>query len=588
MSASLNGLRFDSETNGLLPELDRIHCLCLYRPGETAVRRYHDQPEVAPRDGTLAMALEELENADEIIAHNLLGFDYPALKKVYPGWEPKGRLRDSLVIARSVWPDEHLTFLDAEAAKRGRVIPKGAHGRHSLSAWGIRLRDHKGQSPDSWAQLTAPMLDYCAQDVSVLDSLVRRIQKHEPTEQQIELEQEFSRIVEAMTQRGFRLNQDRVMELVRGLTGRRAELTAQLSAVFTDFQDEYFTPKRRIRKLRTTTFNPNSRAHVARALTLRYGWKPKAFTPTGEVQVDEAVMAALPYPEAKLIHERMTVQKRLGTLIEGKQAWLKLVAPDSRVRGRVAHCGAVTSRCTHSKPNLGNVERRSATSAAYRACWEAGPGNSLVIVDASGIQARVLGHYAWRFDDGHFARTVLDGDVHSQNREIASAILRREATRDEAKEAFYAMLFGAQGKRVGSVFGVAAAGGDRIRTAILDRLPGLKKVIAGVEADAQSRGWLRLLDGRRAWVRSKRVALVTLAQGGEAVLMKQAHVLGQPWTGQHEVMFVHDEIILEVPEAQAEEAGAAIAGAIVQAGVHFRLKVPLEAHVSIGKDWSAK
>lgn len=576
-------LAYDTETNGLLHELDRIHCLCLVSPGDPAVRRYHDQPELAPRDGSMHDGLAILEAAEERWAHNGQAFDEPALRKVYPGYEPRGRLRDSLIIGRTIWPDEHLADLDAADIKRGKTRPKGMVGRHSLEAWGHRLRDQKGDKPASWAHLTPEMLDYCAQDVVVLDLLVRRIQAHQPTTEQIELEQAFAPLIEGMTSRGFRLDQERATAIVAAQSARRAELTAALRAAFPDFEDEYVTPKRQIRKTRITTFNPNSRAHVARALTAKYGWKPRVYTPTGQPQVDEAVMSTLPYPEAKLIHERLLIQKRLGTIAEGKTAWLKLVSPDGRVRGRVTHNAAVTSRCTHSRPNLGNVEAGS----EMRACWVAAPGHQLVIVDASGLEARIMGHYAARFDGGDLAKVLLEGDVHARNQESIKRASGLDVPRVVAKQVFYGICYGAQDDKVGRIIGRPSMG-RQVRNAILGGLPGLGKLVRAVTADAVSRGWLRLPDGRRAWVRAKHAALNTLVQGTGAILMKRAIVDAHPWTAGTMVAFVHDEIVCEVREGEGAICGAALAEAIVQAGERYKLRVPLAAHVSVGYNWSIK
>lgn len=588
-------LVYDTETNGLLDELTKIHCICLLSPGDPAVRRYHDQPDLAPRDGPMADGLAVLEAAEERWAHNAIGFDEPALRKVYPGYAPRGRLRDSVIIARTIWPDKHIQMEDAVKVRRGLLkMPGNVRHGHSLAAWGYRLKDYKGEKPASWAHLTPEMIDYCCQDVIVLDLLVRRILAHQPTVEQIELEQAFAPLIEGMTQRGFRLDQGRATAIVAAQSARRAALASQLRAAFPDFEEHYVTPVRKERKTRVIVFNLNSRAHVARALTAKYGWKPKAYTTTGQVQVDEVVMAALPYPEAKQIAERLLIQKRLGTIAEGDAAWLKLVDPDSRVRGRVAHNAAVTSRCTHSRPNLGNVEACECkvqpcdcSGRKMRACWVAAPGHQLVIVDAAGLEARIMGHFAARFDGGDLARTLLEGDVHARNQTSIKQSAGLDVSRTAAKQVFYGICYGAQDEKVGSIIGRPAMGA-RVRDAILRGLPGLGKLVTAVTADAVSRGWLRLPDGRRAWVRAKHAALNTLVQGTGAIIMKRAHVLAAPWCGPYEVMFVHDEIILEVPEALAPAAGEAVAQAIVQAGVHYKLRVPLAAHVSVGYDWSAK
>lgn len=576
-------LLLDCETNGLLPELTKVHCICLHRPGEAAVRRYHDQPDLCARDGSIAMALEEAELADELWAHNLLGFDLPALRKVYPGWKPRGRLRDSLIAARVVWPEEQLKTMDATACRRKRAFPPKLIGRHSIEAWGYRLRDLKGESPASWAHLTPEMVDYCAQDVAVLALLVKRIRSHEPSEASLDLEQAFARLAEAQEERGFRLDAEAARSLVAALTVRRAELNELLQAAFPPFRDAYVTPKKRIEKVRVTPFNPNSRAHIARGLREKHGWRPEKFTGTGQPQVDEAVVAALEYPEARLIGERLLVQKRLGQVAEGENAWLKLVKEDGRVHGRMAHNAAVTGRCTHSRPNMSAVPKMGRPwGPECRRCWVASPGNRLVVVDAAGIDARVIGHYAARHDGGDFARLLLETDIHARNAELLGC------SRDVAKGAFYAILYGAQGPKVGRILKVGPAKGTAARQKLLDSLPGLGRLIRSVETAARARGWVKTLDGRRLWVRKINAALNTLAQGGAAILMKKAIVLAEEWTGPYMVMFVHDEIVLDVPAALAERAAAALVSAVKAAGEGYGLRIALDAHAAIGADWGCK
>jgi len=574
---------YDTETNGLLHELTKIHCLCLLAEGDPVVRRYHDQPELAGRDGSLEEGLEVLAAGDEIWAHNGEFFDIPAIQKVYPGWAPRGVARDSIIAARTIWPDSYLRKKDAINLKRGRFPDKQFRHGHSLEAWGYRLGDYKGQSPESWDHLTPEMLEYCAQDVIVLDLLVRRILKHQPTEEQLDLETAFARIIDAQQKRGFQLDRRAVDDLVAKLTARRAELNEEISVAFPPFKDFRITPKRKIRVDFETPFNPNSRAHIARALREKYGWRPTKFTATGQAKVDEAIMKTLPYPEAKILAERLMIKMRLGQVAEGDEAWLKVVKKDGRVYGRVQHNAAVTGRCTHSKPNMSAVPKvQKPWGPECRRCWVAKPGHSLVVADAAGIDARVIAHYSYPLDNGEFARLLLESDIHTRNAEVLGT------TRDVAKTAFYAILYGALGKKVGQILGVRPAAGEQKREALLNSLPGLGKLIRGVTRDAKARGWLRTLDGRRLWVVKDNAALNTLGQGGAAVLMKKAPVLAWRWTFPYQVMHVHDEMVCEVPTERAEECAADLVQAISKAGEYYRLRIPLAAHAGIGPDWTAK
>ena len=90
----------------------------------------------------------------------------------------------------------------------------------------------------------------------------------------------------------------------------------------------------------------SSRQHIADRLINVLGWKPKSFTQTGQPEVNEKILSQLPYPEAKLISEYLMIQKRLGQLSDGEQAYLKL-NKRGKIYGKVITNGAVTGRCTH-------------------------------------------------------------------------------------------------------------------------------------------------------------------------------------------------------------------------------------------------
>ena len=126
--------------------------------------------------------------------------------------------------------------------------------------------------------------------------------------------------------------------------------------------------------------------------------------------------------------EYLLVVKRLGQLAEGKNGWLKLVK-DGRIHGRVNTNGAVTGRCTHSLPNLAQVPAcRVPYGEECRALFIAKKGYSLVGVDASGLELRMLAHYLSSWDGGEYAKNILEGDIHTVNQKAAKL-----ETRDQAK-----------------------------------------------------------------------------------------------------------------------------------------------------------
>ena len=87
-------LLFDIETNGLMDELDRVHCIVAQDLDTGEMLSCADQDGYTP----ISEALDKLASATLIVAHNAIGFDVPALKKVYPGWSPRGTVRDTLLM----------------------------------------------------------------------------------------------------------------------------------------------------------------------------------------------------------------------------------------------------------------------------------------------------------------------------------------------------------------------------------------------------------------------------------------------------------------------------------------------------------
>ena len=348
---------FDIETNGLLDDLDKVHCLVLKDTSTDKVETYTNNIQ----DG-----LKRLEQADCIIGHNIIKFDLPALKKVYD-FNYKGKLRDTLVLTRLIWSDIK------ERDFQTKDFPTKLIGRHSLQAWGVRLGNTKGDYTGSWEQFNDEMLSYCIQDVHVTDSLWKKICEKNYSEESIELEHRLAEIIYQQECNGFKFNTTKAQRLYSELAAKRESLKQELKDSFPDWEVRTpFIPKVNNKKLgykkgiptekvQVIEFNPSSRDHVANRLINLRGWKPKQYTNDGKPKVDEDVLKSLPYPESKVLVEYYTIEKRIGQLAEGRQAWLKLVK-NNRIYGSVNTNGAVTGRATHSHPNVGQVP---ATTVPY-------------------------------------------------------------------------------------------------------------------------------------------------------------------------------------------------------------------------------
>ena len=118
---------FDCETNGLLPTLDKIHCLALTNLDTREKFDFADQPGFK----SIHYGLEMLERADLLVGHNIIDFDLKAIKKVNPNWRHKALVRDTIVLTRLMWP--HIKEGDFIRAKQ-RKLPKRLIGAHSLES----------------------------------------------------------------------------------------------------------------------------------------------------------------------------------------------------------------------------------------------------------------------------------------------------------------------------------------------------------------------------------------------------------------------------------------------------------------------
>lgn len=604
--------------------MTKIHCIVCYDPAKEKYYRFNEQHS-DENTGTVGEGIRLLQEADEIIGHNIIGFDIPALQKAHLEFSPRGKVTDTLVISRLIWTD----LLDRDLRnKRRSALPQKYFGRHSLKSWGFRLgelKDDFGETTD-WKNWSQEMEDYCEQDVRVTNLLWELIQKQRYSEKAIELEHGFASVIFKQEQQGFSFDKQAALDLYTSLSKRRLEIEDELGQVFPpriqqmkkpayyeatiqmcNFQeatkgaltkvlrgkgyrpkDYTITPGPPATK--QIPFNPGSTDQIADRLIEKYAWKPKEFTDSGKPQVTETILSSLPYPEAAVLKEYLMVNKRIGQAAEGNQAWLKLET-NGRIHGRVNTNGAVTGRCTHSNPNVAQVPAvYSPFGKECRSCWKARDGFKLVGWDASGLELRCLAHYMGRFDNGAYARELLEGDIHTLNQEAAGL-----PTRDNAKTFIYAFLYGAGDAKIGSIVGGGQKEGARLKKKFFSKVPALKRLQDAVKAAVQKNGHLKGLDGRKLNIRSQHAALNTLLQSAGAVVMKEAAVIqyhalverGFVWNEDFAfVANIHDELQIEARPEIADEVGQAGVDAIRGAGEVYNFRCPLDGEYKIGNNWA--
>lgn len=473
-------LLWDIETDGFIDQLTRVHCVAVID-----LRNDDAEPVLYPPD-RVEEGLRRIMAAEYNAGHNILSFDIPAVQKVYPWFRPLGKVTDTLIVSKLVWP--HIKDLDFSRAERDPSFPKKMIGRHGLEAWGHRFGLHKGdysaimkaRGLDPWAEYSDEMGSYCAQDVRVNKRLWQQQLAAKPPRNAVRLEQELVEIIDRQTARGIRFDTTAAYKLTAELSARRSVLHEHLAALvrpwwvgkkqtraaksrrvgLPHFGKRRITPIGKNGKplkpkevfnvyatvhegsvatpVVLTDFNPSSRDHVADRMIKLYGWQPTEFTDSGKPKVDDETLGSLPdnVPIAQPLREYYMLLKRLGQIAEGNEAWLRHCSDAGRIHGRLDTIGTQTSRATHYQPNLGQVP--SITNAdgtvpygrECRSLFVPDPGYTLLGVDCSGLELRCLAHYLWLWDEGAYADVVLNGDVHWTNAQ-ALGLVPKGTVRDK-------------------------------------------------------------------------------------------------------------------------------------------------------------
>ncbi len=534
-----------------------------------------------------ADTLQQYLEGEQVVGHNIIGFDAPILNKVWGVVIPDNSLVDTLVMSRLYKPD-----IEVVLPKEGK-----APTPHSLEAWGYRLGSHKIGFTDFDSGWSEEMATYCEQDVQLLEKLYNfltiTMTKEGFSTQSIQLEHEVAIICRGMEDNGFMLDMEKAMVLNATLSGRMSDIEESMQQVFPPIVEQRISEKTgKQLKDKITVFNPGSRQQIAERLAgLGVVFTKK--TDKGNVIVDEAVLEKIDLPEAKLVAEYLMIQKRVAQI----SSWLELVGDDGRVHGRVTTNGAVTGRATHSSPNMAQVPAvGSPFGAECREMWRVPKGYKQVGVDLSGIELRCLGHY---LKDQEWIDELLKGDIHWFNTQSFGLVERgtvkddnnpdHKKARNTAKTLVYATLYGAGAAKAGSIVGGNSSKGKKLIDSFINNTPGLAELKKKI-SKLMAKGHLPALDGRRVWVRSEHAALNTLLQSAGAIVAKQwlvesTKLLQEKGIDAKLLAFVHDETQWEVREDQAEEAARLIEQAATKAGEALGFRCPVNAEGKVGNNW---
>ena len=515
---------------------------------------------------------EFIKQTDEVIGHNLIGFDIPVLNRFF-GYDlfKKCKITDTLILSRLLNP-----MLE---------------GGHSLRNWGEKLYKKKYEF-DQFDYFSEEMLRYCRNDVDLTEKLYNFLsRKMTDFGKSIELEHKVAHIIQKQHEKGFMIDVVGAHMLQAKFKEDMNTLQNKVRETFPPLKIETeFIPKSNNKtrgyvkgvpftKVKFKEFNLGSRQQIGERLIM-LGWKPKKKTDKGHIIVDEKVLSEIKnIPEAELIKEFLMLQKRIAQV----SSWIEATREDGRVHGKVITNGTVTGRMSHQSPNMAQVPAvYSPYGKECRALWIANKGYKLVGVDASGLELRMLAHY---MNDKEYTNEIINGDIHTANKNSAGL-----GSRDEAKTFIYAFIYGAGDKKIGSILGRSEADGRRVKEKFLRHTPSLRSLREKVDGVAKKR-WLRGLDQRKILIRHPHAALNTLLQGAGACVMKYALTLLEEYVIKkrikaYPVVNVHDEFQYEVEESKTKEFGELAVQSIIQAGKDLKIRCPLDGEYKIGNNWA--
>ena len=158
-------LVFDLETDGLLNNVTTIHCLVIHNTEDNTTHVYNDEGNTEP----IIRGITYLQDSDRIVGHNIIGYDLPVLRKLYPFFETEAEVVDTLLLSRLYHPN----MMELDKRHNWKHMPLKLYGRHSLESYGYRLGEYKGEfgKTTDWKEWSQGMQDYCVQDVVVTRKL---------------------------------------------------------------------------------------------------------------------------------------------------------------------------------------------------------------------------------------------------------------------------------------------------------------------------------------------------------------------------------------------------------------------------------
>ncbi|WP_408639208.1 DNA polymerase I [Roseococcus microcysteis] len=376
---------------------------------------------------------------------------------------------------------------------------------------------------------------------------------------------------------------------------------AELSRIGQDFAERLVVLEAECHRLVGRPFNVGSPKQLGEILFQEMGLKGGKKGKTGAYSTDASVleeMAAQGVELARVVLDWRQLAKLKSTYVEGLAAAL---APDGRVHTCFSMAMTSTGRLSSTEPNLQNIPIRTEEGVRIRRAFVAEPGHVLLSADYSQIELRLLAHLA---DVPTLREAFANGeDIHSRTAaeifHLAPGQVDKEARR-RAKTINFGIIYGMSAFGLAARLGIGPGEARGIIDAYFAQYPGIRAEMERLKDEARIHGHVLSPFGRRLWIAdikskdpvrrggAERQAINAPFQGGAAEVIKRAMVrvpqaLREAGLSARMLLQVHDELVLEVPEAEVEATAATLKSVMESVA---QLRVPLLVEVGHGRSWA--
>lgn len=555
---------------------------CYIPLGHGGTDMFAEKPEQIDRDVALAR-LKPLLESDAVLKVAQNGkYDLNVLAR---HGIMVGPLDDTMVMSFD---------LDAGRSEEGM----GGHGmdelaRRHMGHTCIAFKDVCGTGKKAISFTEVPLeraTSYAAEDADVTWRLHRlfkpRLSEEGSTRIYERVDRPLIPVVAQMERHGIRVDRER-------LAGLSAEFATQIGRL-----------EREIFDLCGQEFTIGSPKQLGEVLFDKLGFKGGKKGKTGQYSTDQSVLEGLAADGSDVprkVLDWRQLSKLRSTYTEALQAAIN--PQTGRVHTSYSLVGAQTGRLSSTEPNLQNIPIRTEIGRQIRDCFVAEPGHVLLAADYSQIELRLAAHMA---DVPSLKEAFEHGeDIHARTALEMFGTVDRD-TRGRAKTINFAILYGISRWGLAGRLGVPADEAQAMIDRYFERFPGIQRYIHETLESVRDRGYSQTLFGRKTWFPrinsknqaerqgSERAAINAPIQGTSADIIKRAMVrmgpaLAKAGLGHVRMLLqVHDELVFELPEADAPAAAEVIRQVMADAALpSVELSVPLGVEIGTGPSWGA-